>query len=68
MVYMRNLNFLPNILPEVFTSINFSSILFSMYTTCRSGIVLEGSLKKGWINAARLLAMAPNVIRVIIFM
>ena len=66
--YKLNLSFIPNILRHVFRSINFAPILFSMYKRCTCEIVLEGNLKKESINAARLLAMAPSIMKVIICM
>jgi hypothetical protein len=68
MFYVRNLNFIPNIFRREFISINFAPILFSMHASFTSGIVLEGSLKNGSINAVRMLAMTLSTIRIISFM
>jgi hypothetical protein len=65
---MPKSNFVPDILRQVFISIKFAPILFSMYTRCISEIVLEGSLKRGSINVVHLFAMAPSIKSAIIFM
>jgi hypothetical protein len=68
MVHMRYLNFMPTILRHVFISPNFAPVLFSIFTSCASGIVLEGGLNRGSTNAVRQLAMTPCILRVIILL